>query len=391
MAEITRFKTLTTDDTFKGPDKSFSTQKSAYGRITDGGDESLKWYMVERTDESWSDSDSNGDLKNLFMSFGLAREDENDWLKMFDIFDWHNAKRMIIASIPQSGCSSYIDGSTVQLRVPTGSDASDYVTFYGSCYAGYPDPETGLDITVDQTSFVPGGGAACYLFPEYTDLTANARPAWGTLPYTGNVDGGAHPNAGSSNWTDANLNSETFYPHLRATNWKRGDDGRDVPYGMAFLEKGIFVIFDSFQRDADFIAEYSELFSGVTVWNLDISTTFNAYKTEAAKNTDEDNRSNIMFAGTNGVQNARLTYRTVERSYKMIYFCHAGQGEFNSTSNHTYNHNKGYFRPEEADSLWVTEIGLYDNADNLLAYAKLSEPVEKNRLETLTFKVELQL
>lgn len=75
----------------------------------------------------------------------------------------------------------------------------------------------------------------------------------------------------------------------------------------------------------------------------------------------------------------------------MIYFCHAGQNEFNSTSNHTYNGRRAYYRPEEATSVWVTEIGLYDENDTILAYAKLSEPVEKNKLETLTFKVELEL
>lgn len=391
MAEITRFKPLTTDDMFKGADKSFSNIKYAYGREQDGGDQSLKWFMVERGDASWSDVTVNGDLKNLFMSFGLSREDENDWFKMFNVFDWHNAKRMVVATIPQSGCGSYIDGSTVQINIPIGSDAGDYVTLYGSTFIGYPDPETGYDITIDQSRFVPGGGASCYLFPDYADIVSNARPSWGSLPYTGNVDGGSHPNSGLSSWTAANTGNETFHPHLRATSWRRGDDGRDIPYGIALLEKGIFVIFDTYQREADFVSEYNELFSGGTeIWNLNLSN-FKAYKDESTVNSDSDDRKGIMFGGSIGIVNAKLSYRTIDRSYKMIYFCHAGQAEFNSTSNHTYNHNKGYFRPEEADSLWVSEIGLYDNDNILLAYAKLSEPVEKNKLETLTFKVELQL
>ena len=55
------------------------------------------------------------------------------------------------------------------------------------------------------------------------------------------------------------------------------------------------------------------------------------------------------------------------------------------------DNRKAFYRPEEAGSLYITEIGLYDDADTLLAYAKLSEPVEKNMLETLTLKVELQV
>ena len=76
----------------------------------------------------------------------------------------------------------------------------------------------------------------------------------------------------------------------------------------------------------------------------------------------------------------------------MIYFCHAGQHEFNSTSNHTYNHARAYYRPEEADSIYVSGIALYaDDSDVPLAYAKLSEPVEKSKLDTLTFKVTLTI
>ncbi len=108
-------------------------------------------------------------------------------------------------------------------------------------------------------------------------------------------------------------------------------------------------------------------------------------------NISNVNRKSVHFEGPAVVSSATLYYRTVDQSYKMIYFCHAGQNDFNSTSNHTYNQKRAYYRPEEASSLWITEIGLYDEDDTMLAYAKLSEPVEKSKLETLTFKVELEL
>jgi hypothetical protein len=394
MTNFQRFKSITTEDTFKGVDKSYSALKESYGITSEGGASSLQWYMVERGDSSWSDSTKNGDLKNLFMSFGIAREDEDEWFKVFNIVDLHNAKRMIIATIPQSECGSYVDGSTVRLRIPTGTGASAYDTFYGASYAGYPDPETGYDVSVDHLVSPTYGGAYTYLFPEFSDIAAGAQPSWGSLPYTGNVDGGAHSNAGLSNWTSANQNGDTFYPHLRATHFNRGDDGRDLPYGVAFLDKGIFVIFDSYQRNNDdYITENTVQYSGgaYEMWSS-LTPTFKAMQSdEVTANTDSDERDGIFFSGTNGILNARLTYRTVTEAYKMIYFCHAGPSEFNSSSNHTYNHKLSFFNPDEADSLWITEVGLYDREDDLIAYAKLSEPVEKNKLETLSFKVELEL
>jgi len=160
---------------------------------------------------------------------------------------------------------------------------------------------------------------------------------------------------------------------------------------VALLDRGIFVIFDIYGRE-DFIG--NTLLSGTTVWNADVGSSFVAVNYTggtSVKNANTGLRQEIAFTGSNTTSSASLSYRTIDQAYKMIYFCHAGQNEFNSTSNHTYNHNRGFYKPEEADSLWVTEVGLYDDNDDLLAYAKLSEPVEKNKLETLTFKVELEL
>jgi len=38
---------------------------------------------------------------------------------------------------------------------------------------------------------------------------------------------------------------------------------------------------------------------------------------------------------------------------------------------------------------YITTVGLYDNANNLLAVAKLSRPVEKSPERDLTFRIRL--
>lgn len=387
---IQRFKTLLAADQFKGLDRSYSTAQYAYGDVGEGADQALTWYLVDRTTSQWN----TDDLKNWFMSFGLAREndaDQDDLDKAFGFVDWYKGSTMLVGSLPQSGCGSYVDGATVEVRVPTGTSSGDYVTFYGATYQGERDAATGRDVSIGNAGPSVYGGAYCYLFPNTYGPNSIAADSDGEHPYTGSVDGARHANAGLNSWTGANTDGKTFYPHLRATQWTRNpDDGRDVPYGIFLLERGIFVIFDAAGRDT-FIDQAA--FTAGTIWTANTAN-FDAVTVTggtAAPNTNPDNRRAIRFTGSVGQENARVFYRTVTEDYKLVYFCHAGQNEFNSTSNHTYDHRKAFFRPDEADDIYVTEIALYDDNNEVMAYAKLSEPVAKNKLETLTFKVTLSI
>lgn len=400
---LLRFKPIITEDVYKGIDKTYSVARQAYGGPNWDGiaSEKITWHYVERTNEGNAWSSLTDDLKNLFHSFGISREDDDDWFKVFNVNDWWNAKRMIIATIPQSGCGSYIDGSTVRINVPIGTGATEYVALYGSNFNGYPDPVNGTQLAPEYADSV-FGGAFCYLFGTTNGTLAQGNlpaVAFGTYgtdhPYTGTVDGGTNPNTGIKDWdpdeavvgTTWTTAAATKSPHYAATHWTHGDTARDVPYGIALLEKGIFIIFDAYGRD-DLVGSTGS--SATTLWNAS-HTLFSAVTSAGTLNSSTANRKFISFEGVNASANTSIFYRTVTQAYKMVYFCHAGQNEFNSTSNHTYNQKKAYFRPEEADSLWITEIGLYDDTDTLLAYAKLSQPVEKNKLETMTFKVELEL
>ena len=387
--ELTVYKPLTENDMFKGVSKTYS-------QFTSATETQLSWYMVSRDDTDWSGSDDN--LKNLFKSFGLAREDDDDWFKALSMVDdWYNAKRMIIIAMDMDDDWGYIDGSTLEINVPTGTTGALYNIFYGSLYNGvnYND---GTDEFVASSEFDVGvyGSSYVYLFPKTSgqqSIQANCYPSGWHMPYSGQVDGHENPNVDYVNsayaWV-ANENKRSV-PHLRATHsTKAGDIGYDAPYGIAFLERGLIVLFD-YEGRTDYIGHTP--LSASTIWAANSAGLFVARNNvTGTQNSDGDNRYNISFTGTVADDTATVSYRLIKNDYKMIYFCHAGQGEFNSTTNHTYNHAKGYFRPSESDSIYVTEIALYgEGSDAVLAYAKLSEPVEKNMLETLTFKVELEI
>ena len=76
-----------------------------------------------------------------------------------------------------------------------------------------------------------------------------------------------------------------------------------------------------------------------------------------------------------------------------IYFCRANHNEFNYSSNQTYlTGSKVRVKGDEPDELpktYVTTVGLYAADNELLAVAKLSEPLRKDPTNELTLRVRL--
>ena len=75
-----------------------------------------------------------------------------------------------------------------------------------------------------------------------------------------------------------------------------------------------------------------------------------------------------------------------------IYFCRAQAGDFNYSSNPTYL-NSSKIRTKEVSSdapvSYITTVGLYSADKELLAVAKLSEPLKKTPSNELTLRVRL--
>jgi hypothetical protein len=95
-----------------------------------------------------------------------------------------------------------------------------------------------------------------------------------------------------------------------------------------------------------------------------------------------------------------ITFQNVTNINSSLIFCRAPADEFNYSSNPTFvdttNNSPGrivVIDPGEEDKqesfTFVTGIGMYDAAGNLLAVAKLSRPVEKSSERDLTFRVRL--
>jgi hypothetical protein len=93
---------------------------------------------------------------------------------------------------------------------------------------------------------------------------------------------------------------------------------------------------------------------------------------------------------------AALTFQNVTNINSSLIFCRAASDEFNYSSNPTYTDSEDRIvvidsgqEDVQTSFTMITTIGLYDAADNLLAVAKLSRPVEKNNEKDLTFRLRL--
>jgi hypothetical protein len=91
-----------------------------------------------------------------------------------------------------------------------------------------------------------------------------------------------------------------------------------------------------------------------------------------------------------------MTFQNETAINSTLIFCRADPDEFNFSSNPTYTDSTGRLQiidvgEEQSQKPFsmVTTIGLYNEADTVLAVAKLSRPVEINEEKQVTFRVRL--
>ncbi len=121
------------------------------------------------------------------------------------------------------------------------------------------------------------------------------------------------------------------------------------------------------------------------------STGFFTSKTYAEYNTGSS-ISSVANVVRSRIQD--ITFNNTTELNSRIYFCRARHNQFNYSTNKTYvNQSTGKIRvkQEESDSpvAYITTVGLYNSAGELLAVAKLSEPLKKDPTAELNLRVRL--
>ena len=87
-----------------------------------------------------------------------------------------------------------------------------------------------------------------------------------------------------------------------------------------------------------------------------------------------------------------LQFNNTTEINSKIYFCRVPHNKYNYSSNPTYlsgSKIRVKNTPSDQPVSYITTVGLYNDAQELLAVAKLSEPIRKDPTNDITIRVRL--
>lgn len=154
------------------------------------------------------------------------------------------------------------------------------------------------------------------------------------------------------------------------------------PCGLIFYQAGIAVISGSVFNDTDHAGLLANGKGTVDMVTSAGDTGFNfisASTIDACANAIRGRIYNMQFNNTTELNSS-------------IYFCRANHNDFNYSSNPSYlDSSKIRVKNSTTDSpvTYITTVGLYSADNELLAVAKLSEPLKKDPSTEMTLRVRL--
>ena len=165
--------------------------------------------------------------------------------------------------------------------------------------------------------------------------------------------------------------------------------GQRLPVGLIYYQAGIAVISGSVFNNATQGGILGDTLCSASFLGPDFRSTsatqgsgFNAITGSSIDTIANGIRNRIYNVSFNNTTELNST----------IYFCRANHNDFNYSANPTYlNNSKIRVKNVSTDApvSYITTVGLYSADNELLAVAKLSEPLKKNPETELTLRVRL--
>jgi hypothetical protein len=304
-----------------------------------------------------------------------------------------NVDNIVIIPIPREYYSELIDGRSITFTVPqlSGLTAISAKTVVSSTYSAplqkrQSDPVLGSNL--------------CFLFCDeinlpYTgttndgsDISRVNNTTWDVTPYTNRPAALQYSDIVFGNQVNQDFNSDgrpasaiTFaysvsnqYPtNYNNNNWNSPlGYNYDIPVGFVALDKGIIVL------------THPAIVNNIP-WDQGYELYTNAANVGAGT-------TDIYF---NDANNSSVDYYDTNISYRNSYVCLALPAEFYFTNNPSWNLqanvNELVNGTNNFDPTYVTQVGLYNLNGEMIAVAKLSEPVEKNYTNLITFNLDINI
>jgi hypothetical protein len=336
----------------------------------------LKYTKADRTDLTVRP------YGNLFSSFNLPITNQQQSLfnsggtfsntAISDI----NVDEVIIIEIPKNQYGELIDGKTIKVTLPIVSGGTNVGI---DCYGTYfTDSSQNLNNSNNNLSDATAQAAYFGITPTGdNDYNSNIVFLFSNFIKPPQLNTGTTWNQWTTAYkynTNSPLNSlsnkqfAVFSPNLNPNN-----NTADEVVGIAYLDKGFFVIthpqlVNNFAYSAGTSSGYDNITSGTTY-------------------TGNDTFTQIYFNSTT-LSNASFTSIKTEFVQNIIAF--AMPNEFYESENPTFLETYIDGNPNN-EPVYITEIGLYNANKELIAIAKTSEPIPKNKFNLINFQIQLTL
>ncbi len=320
---------------------------------------------------------------NYFISFNLPHQsDELETDSEISLKEPHlqqlNVDKIIMIDIPSINYNEIIDGRSITLKIPQVGTSMSAKTVVSSTYQALRKKEDNGYL----------GNNIAFLFSD--DLN---------LPYTGLTNGQIVDHSGNTTWNTSffgdrpaavaytqlstnpltlDINSDTRSGNY-AVNVGSGYPGPldlgynyDVPVGIVALDKGFVLI-----THPDIVNNFPWT-SGQTLSDGLVNV--------SSGTTD------IYFSSTTL---STMSFSEIDVEFKNAVVCLALPKEFYFTNNPTWDQDKNYSEQlnntHGYDSVYVTEVGLYNKKKELIAIAKFDRPIEKTYTNVLNFNLDINV
>ena len=273
-------------------------------------------------------------------------------------------------------------GSMNQSTTQEGETKAVYGQFYNLL-------ETDRSALKSNRGFLIGAETASdayFVVAERLQMKDRLNPGTWTLVLSGST---THTSASSVHLTDnskiANASAAPFGEKYDIISGSAGVQVGSTTYGSFYPDAGILVLGAN-----QLSASLPGTVAYKTATNV-IPATFqgNGLAPDHRVAAAADNAHKLATA----IQKGSVTLRSEEKQYIYDYFCRAKANEFNYSQNLTFWSGSQYdIRHSDMinnPQVYITEVGLYDEAGELMAIGRLSSALEKNFSSEAIVKVRL--
>jgi hypothetical protein len=232
-----------------------------------------------------------------------------------------------------------------------------------------------LDLTLDQT----GSMKECF-FLNFSRLIYKDQIKKGSFSITLGTSSWSDPMSQISVLTDASASSTQGTANTLGGDYGVLYTSGNVAQGVVFYQAGIVALSTaSFVGPSNLDFNSGSILSGSGPTKLTIANSFVSASISGNCNAARHRIKNISFNNTTEINST-------------IYFCRIPHNKYNYSANPTYLSSSQIVVKNIASDTpvsYITTIGLYSSNNELLATAKLSEPLRKDPNNEITLRVRL--